>query len=107
MARLIASQVDEVQLSQALPEVVLVVTSTSEVVGEANRLRRAGTYLLKPGELVAYSSRSRAAKWWAARGDDPRHRLGYMTALFRARLTTMTPLGNPDCAGVPSCRDAV
>jgi len=87
----IAARVDQVQLSKRLPKVVFVVTSISEVVGEANRLRRAGSYLLKPHELLGYSPRSEAGKWWAARARVPEHHLGYVIALFQATLTTMTP----------------
>lgn len=64
VAGAIADRVDEVQLSQRLPQLVFVVTSTSEVVGEANRLRQAGTYLLKGRELLSYSPRSEVGKWW-------------------------------------------
>lgn len=87
----IAERVDEVQLTRRLPQLTFVITSTSEVVGEANRLRQAGTYLLKAREMLSYSSRSEAGKWWTARAGTPEHHLGYMVALFRARLVTMTP----------------
>lgn len=87
----IAERVDEVQLTNRLPRLTFVITSTSEVVGEANRLRQAGTYILKSRELVAYSPKSEAGKWWAARAQEPQHHLGYIIALFQARLTTMTP----------------
>ena len=70
---------------------MFVITSTSEVVGEANRLRQAGSYLLKSRELMSYSPRSEAGKWWRARASTPGHHLGYVIALFQARLTTMTP----------------
>jgi hypothetical protein len=87
----IAERVDDVQLTNRLPRIVFVITSTSAVVGEANRLRQAGTYLLKSRELVSYSPRSEAGKWWAARSGTPQHNLGYIIALFQARLVTMTP----------------
>ena len=79
------------QLVNQLPAVLFVVTSTSEVVGEANRLRRAGTFLLKAGELLAYSPRSNAGRWWRERLAVPEHHLGYIISLFSARLATMTP----------------
>lgn len=91
VATAIAERVDEVQLSQRLPQLVFVVTSSSEIVGEANRLRQAGTYLLKGQELLSYSPRSEVGKWWGARSGTPEHQLGYVIALFRARLATMTP----------------
>lgn len=87
----VAERVDDRQLANRLPQLTFVITSTSEVVGEANRLRQAGTYLLKPRELMAYSPRSEAGKWWTARAGNAEHNLGYVIALFRARLTTMTP----------------
>ncbi|MEU2971884.1 hypothetical protein [Nocardiopsis alba] len=87
----IASRVDFVQVSQDLPELIFVVTSTSAVVGEANRLRRAGSMVLKAEELVGYSSRSEAGKWWQERNQNPQHHLAYTISLFRAKLVTMTP----------------
>lgn len=91
VARSIAMQVDGARLERDLPNLVFVMTSMSEVVGEANRLRRAGTFLLKANELVAYSNRSKAADYWRARNAEPAHHLAYMISLFDARLTTMTP----------------
>ncbi|MES9553254.1 MULTISPECIES: hypothetical protein [unclassified Streptomyces] len=87
----IAERVDMVQISQDLPEILFVVTSTSAVVGEANRLRRAGTMVLKAEELVGYSPRSEAGKWWQERNSSPQHHLAYVISLFRAKLVTMTP----------------
>ncbi len=87
----IAERVDEVQLAKGLPQLVFVVTSGSDVVGEANRLRRAGSLLVKAEELLAYSGRSGAADFWKARSEEPEHHLAYIISLFQARLTTMTP----------------
>lgn len=91
VGKTLVRRVDEVQLEQALPRLVFVITSSSEVVGEANRLRRAGSLLVKAEELLSYSPRSKAAKWWRARSASPEHHLGYIISLFRARLVTMTP----------------
>jgi hypothetical protein len=91
VGRAVVERVDAVQLAHELPAVTFIVTSHSEVVGEANRLRRAESYLLGARELLAYSSRSRAGKWWIARRDVPSHHLAYVISLFRARLATMTP----------------
>jgi hypothetical protein len=91
VAEAVAERVDDVQLTKRLPRLIFVITSTSEVVGEANRLRQAGSYLLKARELMAYSQRSEAGKWWSARAGTPEHNLGYIIALFQARLATMTP----------------
>lgn len=87
----IVERVDEVRLARALPRILFVVTSDSAVVGEANRLRRAGTLDLKAEELVSYSRRSEAGKYWLARQPVPAHHLAYMLSLFQARLVTMTP----------------
>ncbi|MET8606668.1 hypothetical protein [Streptomyces rubiginosohelvolus] len=87
----IAARVDLVQISQDLPEILFVVTSTSSVVGESNRLRRAGTMILKAEELVGYSPRSESGKWWQERNQSPQHHLAYVISLFRAKLVTMTP----------------
>ncbi|WP_406113806.1 hypothetical protein [Kitasatospora purpeofusca] len=87
----IAKRFDHVQVMHDLPEILFVVTSTSPVIGEANRLRRAGTMILKAEELVGYSPRSEAGKWWQARNSDPSHHLAYVISLFRAKLVTMTP----------------
>ncbi|MDQ3822157.1 MAG: hypothetical protein M3321_02815 [Actinomycetota bacterium] len=84
-------RVEDVQVARVLPSLLFVVTSTSEVVGEADRLRRAGTLVLRAEELLRYSPRSRAGLWWIARNLDPRHHLGYIITLFRARLASMTP----------------
>ncbi|MGR6912950.1 hypothetical protein ACU635_01690 [[Actinomadura] parvosata] len=88
---IIAERVDIVQISQDLPQILFVVTSTSQIVGEANRLRRAGTMVLKAEELVGYSPRSEAGKWWQERNKVPKHHLAYVISLFKARLVTMTP----------------
>ncbi|WP_133884350.1 hypothetical protein [Glycomyces sp. NRRL B-16210] len=85
----IASRVDFVQ--EDLPEILFVVTSTSGIVGEANRLRRAGAMILKAEELVSYSPRSEAGKWWKERNGTPKYHLAYTISLFRAKLVTMTP----------------
>jgi hypothetical protein len=87
----IVERVDDVQLDRALPRLLFVITSDSAVVGEANRLRRAGTLNLKAEELVSYSRRSEAGKYWLARVGEPQHHLAYILSLFQARLVTMTP----------------
>lgn len=91
VAVLIVDRVEDVQIAHVLPSLLFVMTSTSEVVGEANRIRRAGTFLLKAEELVNYSPRSTAGLWWKHRGADARHHLGYIITLFNARLATMGP----------------
>jgi hypothetical protein len=86
----IVSRLEHIQVSQVLPAIIFVITSTNEVVGEANRIRRAGTLLLKAEELLTYSPHSRAGLWWTSRSADPRYRLSYIITLFKARLVTMT-----------------
>lgn len=88
---IIAQRITNVREVKGLPSIVFVVTSGSEVVGEANRIRRAGTYALKGEELFAYSPRSNAGKWWRQRSKTPDQHLAYIISLFDARLTTMTP----------------
>jgi hypothetical protein len=88
---LVIDRVQRVQLARLLPAVTFVVTSTSGVVGEANRIRRVATYFLKADELLGYSRRSRAGLWWIERNWTPEHHLGYVISLFQARLVTMTP----------------
>lgn len=87
----VVERVDQVVLARQLPKVLFVVTSTSEVVGEANRLRRAGTFILGAREMLSYSSRSKAGKWWSARINQPEQHLAYIISLLTARLATMTP----------------
>jgi len=87
----IAGRTSKVRDVQALPSLVFVVSSGAEVVGEANRLRRARTHIVKAEELLAYSPRSEAGKWWRARLGNPQHHLAYIISLFDARLTTLTP----------------
>lgn len=86
----IAQRTTNVRKTKTLPSVLFVATSGHEVVGEANRIRRAGTFILKAEELLAYSPRSEAGKWWHARKSNPEHNLAYIISLFDARLTTMT-----------------
>jgi hypothetical protein len=75
---------------KTLPAIFFVGTSGAEIVGEANRIRRAGTFILKAEELLGYSPRSEAGKWWLARKANPEHHLAYIISLFDARLATMT-----------------
>lgn len=87
----ITVRVDEVQLTRKLPTVLFVISSGAGVVGEANRLRRAKHLHIKADELLAYSPKSVAGKYWKARLKDPNHHLAYITTLFQARLVTMGP----------------
>ncbi|MBD2681344.1 MULTISPECIES: hypothetical protein [Nostoc] len=87
----IAERVTDVQIYKKLPSLVFVVTSGSTVASEANRIRRAGTYILKAEELLAYSGRSNAGEWWKERSKKSEHHLAYIISLFNARLTTMSP----------------
>lgn len=88
---LVVERVQAVQLARQLPAVTFVVTSTSGIVGEANRIRRVANYFLKADELLGYSRRSNAGLWWIERNRTPGHHLGYVMSLFQARLVTMTP----------------
>lgn len=87
----VAERVDDVQLNKSLPKILFVVSSDSAVVGEANRLRRAGTLRVRGEELLSYSRRSSSGLYWQARLDSPQHHLAYIISLFEARVATMTP----------------
>lgn len=91
VGEIIVQRITKVREVKGLPSIVFVITSGSEVVGEANRIRRAGTYALKGEELFAYSPRSVAGKWWQERSKTPENHLAYIISLFDARLTTMSP----------------
>lgn len=88
---IIAQRITNVREVKGLPSIIFVITSGSDVVGEANRIRRAGTFTLKGEELFAYSPRSVAGKWWFERSKTPEQHLAYIISLFDARLTTMSP----------------
>ncbi|MBX3736905.1 MAG: hypothetical protein KF715_09470 [Candidatus Didemnitutus sp.] len=90
IGNVIAQRTTNIRKTKALPAVLFAVTSGAEVVGEANRIRRAGTFILKAEELLAYSPRSESGKWWHARKSNPEHNLAYIISLFDSRLTTMT-----------------
>jgi hypothetical protein len=86
----IAERITKTRVAKKLPQLVFVITSSGDVVGEANRIRRAGTQALAPEPLLGYSPRSEAGKWWAERNKTSDHHLGYIISLFDARLVTMT-----------------
>lgn len=90
ISSLVAERVTKQRLSKRLPRLVVCVSSSADVAGEANRIRRAGTQALAAEPLLGYSPRSEAGKWWAERNKSPLHHLGYMLSLFDARLVTMT-----------------
>lgn len=87
----VAIRLDSVRADRSLPNLLFVITSGTAVVGEANRLRRARKLNLKADELLAYSPKSAAGKYWKARLSDPNHHLAYVLTLFDARLVTMGP----------------
>jgi hypothetical protein len=86
----ISERVTRQQEIKGLPELLFVITSSGDVAGEANRIRRAGKQVLAPEPLLAYSPRSEAGKWWTERSKDPNHHLGYVISLFNANLITMS-----------------
>lgn len=86
----VADRVTITRETKRLPQLVFVITSSGEVVGEANRIRRGGSQALAPEPLLGHSPRSEAGKWWTARNKNPNHHLGYIISLFDARLVTMT-----------------
>jgi hypothetical protein len=86
----ISDRVAKKQKLNKLPHLLFVITSSGDVVGEANRIRRAGKQILAPEPLLAHSPRSEAGKWWAERNKDPNHHLGYIISLFNATLITVS-----------------
>lgn len=86
----IAERVTKTREAKQLPQIVFVISSSADIIGETNRIRRAGTQMLAPEPLLGYSPRSEAGKWWTERNRDPNHHLGYIISLFDARLVTMT-----------------
>lgn len=87
---LIAQRTTNLREIKSLPSITFVVSSGPEVSGEANRLRRAGSYVLKAEELIAYSTRSESGKWWQERQQFPEQNLSYIISLFTARLATLS-----------------
>jgi len=86
-----AERITKVQKIKNLPEIAFVISSSGEVIGEANRIRRTGNYLLNAENLIGYSTRSESGKWWKDRSKDQNQNLGYIVSLFNARLTTLNP----------------
>jgi hypothetical protein len=58
------------QKDRNLPQLLFVITSSGDVTGEANRIRRAGKQVLAAEPLLGYSPRSEAGKWWTERNKD-------------------------------------
>jgi hypothetical protein len=87
---IIAKRTTELREIKSLPSVLFIVSSGPEVVGEANRLRRAGSFVLKAEELIAYSPRSEAGKWWQERQKQPEQNLSYIISLFGSQLATLS-----------------
>lgn len=86
----ISERVAKTQEIKHLPQLIFVVSSSGDVVGEANRIRRAGTQSLAAEPLISYSPRSEAGKWWIERNKNANHHLGYILSLFQANLLTVT-----------------
>ncbi len=87
---IVADRITKTRETKRLPQLVFVVTSSGDVVGEANRIRRAGTQMLAPEPLLGHSPRSEAGTWWAERNKSASTHLGYVISLFDARLVTMS-----------------
>ena len=88
----IIKRVDDIRRYENLPSIIFIITSGREVVGEADRIRSAGTYRLKAQELLDYSPKSKSGKWWIDRRKaGTKFDLGYVITLFHGSLATMTP----------------
>jgi hypothetical protein len=90
ISSVIAERITKTRTMKRLPQLLFVITSSGDVVGEANRIRRAGTQAINPEALLGYSPRSEVGKWWTKRNQSSDHHLGYIISLFDARLVTMT-----------------
>jgi hypothetical protein len=84
----ISERVAKKQEAKGLPTLLFVVTSSGDVTGEANRIRRAGKQILAAEPLLAHSPRSEAGKWWTERNRKSEFHLGYIISLFNASLVT-------------------
>lgn len=86
----VADRVSEIRKDNDIPELVFIVTSGKDLESEANRLRRAGSHVLKANELRSYSPKSEPGKFWRSRGKQSAHEnLGYIITLFNAKLLTI------------------
>src|SRR5262249_24285140 len=98
---IIDERVTKTRVTKHLPQLIFVISSGGDVVGEANRIRRAGTQALAPEPLLGYSPRSEAGKWWTERNKNSNHHLGYLISLFDARRDRL-----PVSAVVYACMQA-
>lgn len=89
MGMRIADRTTKARKTKSLPTIVFVITSSGDVVGEANRIRRGGMQWLSPEPLLGHSPQSEAGKWWVERNKNRDHHLAYIISLFDARLVTM------------------
>ncbi|MBJ7544651.1 hypothetical protein JDN41_13945 [Rhodomicrobium udaipurense] len=85
---IISERVSRTREIKRLPNLLFVVTSSGDVTGESNRIRRAGKQILAAEPLLGHSPRSEAGKWWTERNKTPDHHLGYIISLFNASLVT-------------------
>lgn len=86
----VAERMSDKYNEKELPEILFIISSGKNVEAEANRLRRAGSYILKAEELKSYSRKSEPGKFWAARGKKlHQENLGYIITLFNAKLLTV------------------
>lgn len=86
----VSERLSEMHNEKELPEILFIISSGKNVESEANRLRRAGSYILKAEELRSYSPKSEPGKFWAARGKKlAQENLGYIITLFGAKLLTV------------------
>jgi len=86
----VADRVLEMREDNDLPELVFILTSGKNLESEANRLRRARSYILKAEELISYSPKSEPGNFWKSRGkQSAQENLGYIITLFNAKLLTV------------------
>lgn len=92
VGELVSERIIDEREVRSLPEVVFVISSGEKVESEANRIRRAGSYILKAEELTSYSHKSSSGKFWLGRGKNSnKESLAYVITLLNAKLTTVKP----------------
>lgn len=89
-----------------LPEVVFVVSSHSQVVGDVARLRNPATYRLRTDELIGSARQSAAGKFWIARGANQKTNLAWVSSLLQVKLVALTPSTVAHACGLDSKPDS-
>ncbi|MFJ6670822.1 hypothetical protein ACIQMJ_06895 [Actinosynnema sp. NPDC091369] len=84
-------QEDGVDNVTGLPEVVFVVSSHSQVVGDVARLRNPQTYRVRTDEVIGSARFQEVGKFWRERGAKQRSNLAWVCSLLQVKLVALTP----------------